>query len=146
MAQVSGDHFVITVLAAPDVPTALVRLAGEIDLQASPTLSDVADRLSAIAPSEIVVDLAAVTFACSTLLNFLARVRLTLPGSTALVVCRPTTNIRRLLDMTDMGQIATLRDDLPTPASWVPCQGAERFESEDAPPRLRVQRPHPAHT
>ncbi|MFI6238835.1 STAS domain-containing protein [Micromonospora sp. NPDC050795] len=115
MAQVVGDHFVITLLAAPDGPSALVCLAGEIDLDAGPALSDVADQLSAFAPTEVVVDLADVTFACSTLPNFLARMHLTLPPNSALVVCRPTTNTHRLLEMTKMGQIATLRDDLPMP-------------------------------
>ena len=124
MAQVSGDHFVIIVLAAPDGPTALVCLAGEIDLDAGPALWGVADHLSAIAPTEVVVDLADVSFACSTLPNFLARVHLTLPRSSALVVCHPPTNTQRLLLATDMGRIATLRDDLPASGSWAPRQAA----------------------
>ncbi|MGN9813675.1 STAS domain-containing protein [Micromonospora sp. BQ11] len=142
MAQVTGDHYVITVLTAPDAPTTLVRLAGEIDLAAGLALSDVAERLSAIAPSEVVVDVAAVTFACSTLPNFLSQVRATLPNSTALVVCRPTANTRRVLDMTAMGQIATLRDDLPPPRSWAPRQGPGRFESENAAPKVGMQQAH----
>ncbi|MEH1098284.1 STAS domain-containing protein [Micromonospora sp. CPCC 205561] len=146
MAQLSGEHFVLTVLTAPGAPVALVRLAGEIDLEAGPALSDVADRLSAIAPSEIVVDVAAVTFACSTLPNFLARVHLTLPDDTALIVCRPTTSTRRVLDMTAMGHIATLRDDLPTSGPWIPTQGAGQFEPAAAAPKLDVRRPRSAHT
>ncbi|WCN79427.1 STAS domain-containing protein [Micromonospora sp. LH3U1] len=123
MVQLSDDHFSITVLAAPEAPTALVCLAGEIDLEASSALSDVADRLSAIAPTEVVVDVADVTFACSTLPNFLARMHLGLPNSSALVVCRPTTNVQRLLDLTDMARIATLRADLPTSGSWASLDG-----------------------
>lgn len=142
MAQVSGDHFVITVLATPEAHTALVCLAGEIDLAAVPALSDVADRLAAIEPAEVVVDLAAVTFACSTLPNFLARVHLTLPDSTTLIVCRPTTSTRRVLEITGMEQIMTLRGDLPTSGPWVPRNGAGRVESEDAAPELNLQRSH----
>ncbi|MEH1164119.1 hypothetical protein V6V47_01885 [Micromonospora sp. CPCC 205539] len=136
MAQVSGDHFSITVLAAPEVPTALVCLAGEIDLAANSALSAVADRLSAIAPTQIVVDVAEVTFACSTLPNFLARVHLNLPDRSALLVCRPTTSIQRLLDLTDAGHIATLRDDLPPSDSWAPTKGSRRLESEDVAPAV----------
>ncbi|WP_410811528.1 STAS domain-containing protein [Micromonospora sp. 067-2] len=120
MAQMSGEHFVITVLAAPGGPTALVCLAGEIDLAAGPALSGVVDRLSASAPTEVVVDLADVTFACSTLPNFLVRVHRALPDSSALVVCRPTVNTRRLLQVTNMTRIATLRSDLPTSGHWAP--------------------------
>ncbi|MEV1158584.1 STAS domain-containing protein [Micromonospora chokoriensis] len=124
VTQIFGDHFVITVLTARDGPVALVCLAGDIDLAASPALSDVADRLANIAPSEVVVDVGEVIFACSTLPNFLARVQATLPDSTALVVCRPTPNTRRILDLTHMGEIATLRDDLPSSDSWAPRQAA----------------------
>ncbi|GIJ76660.1 anti-anti-sigma factor [Micromonospora phaseoli] len=120
MDQRSGDNFSITLLAAPGATTALVCLAGEIDLTANSALADVVDRLSTIAPTEVVVDVAEVTFACSTLPNFLARMHLNLPNRSALVVCRPTTNVQRLLDLTDMGQIVTLRDDLPTSGSWAP--------------------------
>ncbi|WP_410817847.1 STAS domain-containing protein [Micromonospora sp. 050-3] len=133
MAQVIGDHFSITVLAATDVPTALVHLAGEIDLDANAALSEVVDRLSTIAPTEVVVDLVDVSFACSTLPNFLARVHLSLPNRSALVVCRPTDRIRRLFDLTGVGQIATLRDSLPTPGP-PPNKGLPRLEPEDLAP------------
>ncbi|MEU4788828.1 STAS domain-containing protein [Micromonospora tulbaghiae] len=127
MVQVSGDHFVITVLTAPRPPAALVCLAGEIDMDADPALSGVVDRLSAVAPSEVVVDLADVTFASSTLLNFLARARVALRADTALVVCRPRHHTRRLLEMTNVGQLVTMRGDLPPSGYWMP-RGAARPE------------------
>ncbi|MFI6258429.1 STAS domain-containing protein [Micromonospora zamorensis] len=140
MAQVFGEHFSITVLAAPDAPTVLVHLAGEIDLAANSALTDVVDHLSAIAPTEVVVDLVGVSFACSTLPNFLARVHLGLPNRPALVVCRPTAKIRRLFDLTGMGQIATLRDSLPTSGPSEPNKGVRQLEPEDVAPHC----PRPA--
>ncbi|MGN9807732.1 STAS domain-containing protein [Micromonospora sp. BQ11] len=127
MAQVSGDHFVITVLTAPRPPVALVFLAGEIDMHADPALSGVVERLSAVAPSEVVVDLADVTFASSTLLNFLTRAHVALPAGAALVVCRPRHHTRRLLEMTNVGKLVTMRGDLPPSGYWMP-HGAARPE------------------
>ncbi|RKN41040.1 STAS domain-containing protein [Micromonospora endolithica] len=131
MVQVSGDHFVITVLTAPRRPAAMVCLAGEIDMDADPALSGVADRLSAVAPSEVVVDLADVTFASSTLLNFLARVHVALAADTALVVCRPRRHTRRLLEMTSVGNLVTVRGDLPPSGYWMP-HGTARPEDPPA--------------
>ncbi|MCI4063975.1 STAS domain-containing protein [Micromonospora sp. R77] len=130
MVQVSGDHFVINVLTAPRPPAALVCLAGEIDMDADPALAGVVDRLSAVAPSEVVVDLADVTFASSTLLNFLARAHLALTADTALIVCRPGPHTRRLLEMTGVGKLVTMRGDLPPSGYWMPHAAAR---PEDPP-------------
>ncbi|MEU7570123.1 STAS domain-containing protein [Micromonospora sp. NPDC049240] len=127
MAQVSGDHYVITVLTSPRRLAALVCLAGEIDMDAAPALSGVVEQLSAVAPSEVVVDLADVTFASSTLLNFLARAHVALTADTALIVCRPRRHTRRLLEITGVGQFMTMRGDLPPSGYWMP-HGAARPE------------------
>lgn len=129
MTQVSGEHFVITLLTAPRRPAALVCLAGEIDMDAEPALSGVVDRLSAIAPIEVVVDLAQVTFASSTLLNFIARTHLALAADSALVVCRPRLDTRRLLEVTDVAKLLTLRDDLPSSGYWLPRDVARSGDS-----------------
>ncbi|QDY06309.1 STAS domain-containing protein [Micromonospora sp. HM134] len=126
MAQVSGAHFVITLLTSPRRLPALVCLAGEIDMEADPALSGVVARLSATAPTEVVVDLAEVTFASSTLLNFLARAHLALAADSTLVVCRPGESTLRLLRATNMEDIVTLRADLPVPDHWMPSSAARR--------------------
>ncbi|MEU8048550.1 STAS domain-containing protein [Micromonospora harpali] len=124
MAQVSGAHFVITVLTAPRCPTALVCLAGEIDMEAGPALSGVVDRLLTIAPTEVVVDLADVTFASSALPNFLARAHLALAAHTTLVVCRPRGSTLRLLQVTNMEAMVTLRRELTVSDYWTPLSAA----------------------
>jgi anti-anti-sigma factor len=112
-----SDGFAVTVLTAADVPAAVVRLAGDIDIAATVALSEAIDRLSTLAPATVMIDLADVTFACSTLPNFLARVHQVLPIGSTLTVCRPPTGTLRILQMTGMDQIATLRADLPASGS-----------------------------
>lgn len=107
------DGFAITVLAAPGTPTALICIDGDIDMAASAALSDATDRLSAAAPASVVIDLVGVTFACATLLTFLACLRQRLPADSTMLLCRPPAATLRLLRMTGMDQIATLRADLP---------------------------------
>lgn len=120
MAQVSGAHFVITLLTAPRRSTVLICLAGEIDMAAGPALSGVVDRLSLMASTEAVVDLADVTFASSALPNFLARAHLALATNSTLVVCRPRGSTLWLLRVTNMEEIVTIRDDLPVSGYWTP--------------------------
>lgn len=124
MAQVSGAHFVITLLISPRRPSALIRLAGEIDMEADPALSGVVERLSIIAPTEVVVDLADVTFASSALPNFLARAHIALAADSALVVCRPGGSVLRMLRITNMEELVTLRADLPVAGDWTPSSAA----------------------
>jgi anti-anti-sigma factor len=116
----SDDGFAVNVLAAPAAPSALVCLVGEIDLAASAALSDAADRLSAIAPATVVVDLAGVTFAGAALLNFLAALHSILPAGATLMVCRPAVDVRRVLQITGMNHIAVICDDLLAPDSASP--------------------------
>ncbi|GLZ00680.1 STAS domain-containing protein [Actinoplanes sp. NBRC 103695] len=118
------DGFAVTMHAAPGAPSALICLAGEIDMAASAALSDAVDRLSAATPATVVIDLADVTFACATLLTFLAHLRQRLPADATMLLCRPAAGTRRLLRMTGMEQIATLRADLPiTARSPLPAAG-----------------------
>lgn len=108
------DHgFTVTVLTAPNAPSALICLGGDIDMTASAALSAVAERLATVEPAGVVIDLAEVTFACSVLPNFLARLHHRLPADSTILLCRPTSGTRQVLLMTGMDQIATLSADLP---------------------------------
>jgi anti-anti-sigma regulatory factor len=109
----SPDGYVVTVLSAPGVPSALVYLAGEIDLAAAGALSDAMDRLSALAPANVMVDLADVTFACASLPNFLVGLRDSLPSDSALWACRPSPASSRILRTTGMDLVVTIRIDFP---------------------------------
>lgn len=92
-----------------------VHLAGDLDLAAEPALDDAVARIAALAPRTVVVDLAAVTFACTTLANFIVALYHALPGGTPLLLCRPPPLTRRVLELASMEMIATVRDDLPPP-------------------------------
>ncbi|MFG1674115.1 hypothetical protein [Micromonospora sp. NPDC049282] len=74
--------------------------------------------LSIIAPTEIVVDLADVAFDSSALPNFLGWAYLPLAADSTLVVCRPGGSALRLLRITKMEEMVTLRADLPV--YWTP--------------------------
>jgi anti-anti-sigma factor len=125
----SIDQVVVTVFARPGEAVVCLRMAGEVDMAAEPALAHAVARLHAFAPSTVVIDLAAVTFACSTLANFVVRVRNAIPDDASLLLCRPTTAIRRLLKLTALDGFVALDDDLPpwwdggtpTPDAPQPC-------------------------
>jgi len=106
-----GDTFSIVVTVAPEQRRADLILSGDMDICANPVLTDAVDRVAAVAPHVTVVDLAAISFAGSVLLNFLARVHQALPGDSAVVVCRPPPVTRRILEMAAMEWLAGIRDD-----------------------------------
>jgi anti-anti-sigma factor len=119
--------FAVTVRADKTATAALVSLAGEIDMAAVGALADAADHLSSLAPAEVIVDLDEVTFACSTLSNFLERVHLALPPGTTLTLCRPTHNTRWVLQATGMEKISTLRAELPESRPYPAAASGRRF-------------------
>jgi anti-anti-sigma factor len=110
----------VTMSARPGEAFAYLRLAGEIDIAAEPALADAVDRLHAVAPQTVVIDLGAVTFACSTLANFLVRVRRAIPDGASVVLCRPRPRVRHILNLVGMSAIVALPDDVPSL-----CSGAE---------------------
>ncbi|MET8152487.1 hypothetical protein ACIBSW_22660 [Actinoplanes sp. NPDC049668] len=92
-----------------------VCLTGDIDLAASAVLSATIDWLTALAPVSVLVDLADVTFACSTLPNFVVRIRRAVPDGTELVLWRARPATGWVLRVTDMATIATLRGEAARP-------------------------------
>ena len=113
----SADIFTASVLTDPDGSSALVCLAGEIDMTASAALTKVAEQLSTVAPVQVVIDLTEVTFAGATLPNFVADVHRRLPTATTLLLCGPDSSILQVLQASGMEQIATLRSDLRIPTA-----------------------------
>jgi anti-anti-sigma regulatory factor len=106
-----GDTFSIVVTVAPEQRRADLVLSGDMDICASPVLAGAVDRVGAVAPNVTVVDLAAISFAGSVLLSFLASVHQALPPDSALVVCRPPPVARRILELAAMEWLAAIRDD-----------------------------------
>ena len=112
----SAHGLTVTVRTLPgDGRCADVGLAGEIDRDSSAILSQTLDWLTTMAPVRVRVDLAALTFACSTLTNFIARIRHAVPGNTELILWRPSLETAWVLRATDMAAIATIHGE-HTPA------------------------------
>ncbi|WP_157631831.1 STAS domain-containing protein [Catelliglobosispora koreensis] len=89
-----------------------LRLAGDIDLVGEPDLARLAEDLAATRCSRVHIDLQPVTFAGSTLINFLFR----LSRRTSVTLCRPAAMTRHLITLTGLNELAAVRSDLP--ADW----------------------------
>lgn len=113
MPHCGNRDFKIVVTVSPDQARAVLVLAGDIDMEAWPELTDAIHRLAAAPPDVIVVDLAAVTFVGSILPNFLARLRQAVPATTEVTVSHPTRSARFILRVTDAAQFAKTADALP---------------------------------
>lgn len=87
-------------------------LSGDVDLAARPQLTHAVAQVAAAAPRTVVVDLAAVTFAGSALVNFLAGVRLGVPDGAVLLACRPTPAVNWVLTASDGADIAIVRREM----------------------------------
>ena len=105
------DSFSIVVTVAPDRRRADLILPGDMDISADSGLADAVEEVAAVAPHLTVVDLAAIAFAGSVLLDFLARVQQALAAGSDLVVCHPTPVIRRILEIAAMERLAAIRAD-----------------------------------
>jgi anti-anti-sigma factor len=79
----------VSLVVRPHIPSAWIRLAGDLDMATEHALTEAAHRLRALTLRLIVIDLTAVTFVCSTLANFLCTVHRVHPDS-ELVLHRPS--------------------------------------------------------
>lgn len=112
-ATIRHDSEFFSLSLCSDRTATYLRLDGEVDLGSEPALGDACAHLHRQAPDVVFIDLAGVSFACSTLINFFARVVDALPRTSALVLCRPRPMTSRLIHLTAIHTIADLRDDLP---------------------------------
>lgn len=117
MASPSSRQCSITVTEVPRTSTVQVVVAGEVDIEDRPLLSNALRRISAASPRTVVVDLALVTFAGSALARFLLEIREAVPAA-SLVLCRPRPMIRMVLCITGVTAVAVVRDDVPA------CEGS----------------------
>lgn len=88
-------------------------LAGDIDLASEPDLDRLAASLTATRCTVVYIDVGGVTFASSSLINFLFRVAEGVPGYTTLAVCRPTPMTLELLGLTFVHEVMAVRAVLP---------------------------------
>jgi anti-anti-sigma factor len=95
-----------------DSSVAYVRMAGAVDIAGDSELAAAVECLALLAPQTVVMDLADVTFACSTLANFLVRVNRVIPDGAAMVAHGAIPSVRRLLHLTAVDTLVGMRDDL----------------------------------
>ena len=91
---------------------ACVHISGEVDMAAEDHLARVMTHLYIRRYCTVYIDLAAVTFAGTTLLTFIASVYAIGGERTSVVLCRPRPVIRRLIELAGLDAIATICDDL----------------------------------
>lgn len=110
MPDTYGRDFTITVTFWPRQDRAMVVLAGDLDIDAWPDLTDAIGQLIAMPAGALTVDVEAVQHVGAVLPNFLARVRQAVPAASSLTVSRPSPMARFVLAVTDMTQIAKIED------------------------------------
>lgn len=91
-------------------------LAGDIDLASEPDLDSLTINLTATRCTVVYIDLGGVTFASSSLINFLFRLAGGLPGYTTLSLYRPNPMTLRMFELTGVHKVVAVRADLP--ADW----------------------------
>jgi anti-sigma B factor antagonist len=88
----------------------VLRIVGEIDASNADELDGYFDAASETAPKEIIVDLSALTFTSSSGLSALVRNRHRIDPSINIVIVRPSSHIRRLLQIAAIDDLFDVRE------------------------------------
>jgi anti-anti-sigma factor len=103
----------LSITSGPDSSVDFVRILGDVDLSDTEQLGLAARKLNGDNVSAVYVDLAGTTYMGSTLLGFLAHLGDDGNARRPLVLCRPTPVARRMIHITGLDEVATIRPDLP---------------------------------
>jgi anti-anti-sigma factor len=103
----------LSITRAADSSADYVQILGDVDLSDSRALGLAARQLIDADATTVYVDLAGTTFMGSTLVAFLVHVGNNGRARRPLVLCRPTAMARRVIQMTGLDELATVRPDLP---------------------------------
>ena len=103
----------LSVTRSADSSADYVQILGDVDLSDSRALGLAARQLIDADAATVYVDLAGTTFMGSTLVAFLVHVGNNGRARRPLVLCRPTAMARRVIQMTGLDELATVRPDLP---------------------------------
>ena len=88
----------------------VLRIAGEIDVSNSDELDGYFDAATATAPTEIILDLSAVTFISSSGLSALVRNRQRVDPSINIVIVCPSSHMRRLFQISAIDDLFDIRE------------------------------------
>jgi anti-anti-sigma factor len=103
----------LSITRSSDNSADFVQINGDVDLSDSRALGLAARQLIDAAASVVYVDLGGTTFMGSTLVAFLVHVGNNGKDRRPLVLCRPSPMARRVIQMTGLDALATVRPDLP---------------------------------
>jgi len=109
----SLDRMRLSITTAPDSSDDYVRILGDVDLSDIEQLGLAARVLIGDHASAVYIDLAGTTYMGSTLLGFLAHLGNDGHAHRPLILCRPTPTARRMIHITGLDELATVRPDLP---------------------------------
>lgn len=116
MVSRPGTPLTVSVVAQPGSPSVWVRLVGDVDMVAEPALAEVIDRLGSLTVRVVIIDLAGVTFACSTFADFLATLHAAHPDA-ALVLHDPPPMVRLIVRVTGVDRFVVMSGDPVSPAT-----------------------------
>jgi anti-anti-sigma factor len=103
----------LSITSGADSSIDFVRILGDVDMSDTEQLGLAARKLNGDNASAVYVDLAGTTYMGSTLLGFLAHLGDDGNARRPLVLCRPTPAARRMIHITGLDEVATVRPDLP---------------------------------
>jgi anti-anti-sigma factor len=107
------NRMVVDVAAAPCQKAVFVHVTGDVDMAGEPELAGVVGHLAATGCGSVYIDSAGITFAGATLINLLVRLSARLPDHASMVLCRPDAMTRRMVELTSLDYVASVRADLP---------------------------------
>ena len=119
MTSTLDTHSAVSMADSPE-GIACIRLTGDIDLVVVDDLDRTVSQVISEPRSAIYVDLAAVGFAGSTLVNFLAQLIDTMPMDRPVQLCRPSPETRRLIELCALDTVATISNRLPADFTTAP--------------------------
>ena len=108
----SHDRMTLSITRPEDGAVDYVRIVGDVDLSDAEELARAAAELQIGAGAGVCVDLGGTTFMDSTLVQFLAD--LGDDSARHLVICRPGPMASRLIHLTGLDTVASVRADLPS--------------------------------
>jgi anti-anti-sigma factor len=113
MTIYSQAQMELSITRSADNSADFVQILGDVDLSDSPALGLAARQLIDGEASVIYVDLSGTTFMGSTLIAFLVHIGNNGTDHRPLVLCRPSPMALRVIQMTGLDELATVRPDLP---------------------------------
>jgi anti-anti-sigma regulatory factor len=116
MPSTSLDRMSIDIPAQSSVGVLCIRMSGDVDLSDNWNLALATPRIRGTGAHTIFVDVGAVTFFGSTIVNFLVHLVATGP-SAEVVLCRPTAMARRVVAALSLPSQISVRNDLPP--GWI---------------------------